>query len=366
MGTEGMNVALVGAGLIAESSHVPAWKKVEGADLLAIVETDADRASKVAKRWDIPVVHASYEEAISDRRIDALDICLPPHLHADCTVKALEAGKHVLLEKPFAATLDEARRILEAEGRSQATLMVAENWPYASATRQVTRLLTDGVLGEPFMLRGQHESALYLIEDSVSTPPWVLDSAAAAGGYVMNAGIHMIHLARELMGNFALVHSFTTAQPQAGARLLDYDAVVSGQFTSGALASFHLTGRSSHLGDRRLFLALVCTEGVVEFDMLHGDVAWTVGGTRTETVPAYPSLGFEEEITHFVDCCKTGMKPRTGARDQAVTLATVLAAYRSMEQGVPVSPSELLSVADLEHVDAPVPFSTPAAVTFPG
>lgn len=351
-----LNVAVVGAGIIAESSHLPAWKRCVAARVIALVDPRREHAQALAERFDVPTVFTHYEEAIAHPDVDALDVCLPPYLHADCTVKALEAGKHVLLEKPFAASLQDCARILDAERSSTAKLMIAENWPYASATRQVVELLSEGAIGSPFMLRGQHESSLYLMEHHTAMPPWQLDAQAAAGGYLMNAGIHMVHLSRELMGDLSTVHCFTTADTKTAERPLDFDTVLCGRYLDGALTSMHMTGRSQHLGERRLSFALTGTAGTIEFDILRGRVAWTTDGRATETIPTEPSMGYAEEVTHFVEACTGTIDVRTPAIDQTVSLATVIAGYRSMQVGTPISPADLLEECGLPYTPRAAPF----------
>jgi predicted dehydrogenase len=342
-----MNIAVVGAGLVAVEAHLPAWSQVDGARVEAIVDADPGRARSVAAGWGVPTHRTDYRAVIADPRIHALDVCLPPGAHADCAVEALAAGKHVLLEKPFVTTFDEASRVLEAERASSATLMVAENWSFASSTSMVRELLGSGDLGEPFLLRAHHEGTLLLDAAEGTMPDWLLRTETAGGGYLMNAGIHMIHLARELMGELASLSCYTTADAADAETVLDYDAVLAGEFDSGALASMNFTARSRHVGERRLAFALFCTEGTVDFDVLSGEVAWTADNTRRSVQRAGSSMGYVEEIAHFVACCRDGVEPRTCARDQTMTLATVLAAYRSMRLGRPVAPGELLAEAGL-------------------
>lgn len=342
MDEQAMNVAIVGAGAIAEEAHLPAWAAVPGARVRAVVDVDEQRAQCLARRWDLPLHFTDYHDVLDDPSIHVLDICLPPALHADCTVDALGAGKHVLLEKPFVTRLGDACRILDAERQSASTLMVAENWSYAFPTMKVKELLSSGELGEPLMLRAHHEGTLSLDAAEGAMPGWLLDMESAGGGYLMNAGIHMIHVARELMGDVDSLSCYMTDAGKTATTALDHETVLAGRFANQALLGVNLTGRSRHLGDRRLAFSVFGTEGVAEFDILRNEVSWTRNGTRNTVCSSDSVLGYVEEIRHFVACCRDGQEPRTSARDQAVTVATVLAAYRSARLGGPVRPNELL------------------------
>lgn len=306
--------------------------------MTVVVDTRPDLAA-VAGRWAIPEWSADYRPLLERPDIDAVDICLPPHLHAPVTEEFLAHGKHVLVEKPFATTLTDARRMAAAARATKAVLMVAENWPFASATQRIMRLLQDGVLGEVFLMKAHHEGSFYV--DRARDPrTWISRLEEAGGGYLIDAGVHTINLARHLLGDFAGV--FAYAAPGAPPHALEEDLVLAARFHSGALASMNFTGRSRHLGERRLGFALFGTYGVAEFDIWSGHVSWTADGVRTEIAEAQASRGFREEIDHFLECIAAGAQPVTSADEQLRTLATVFAIYRSAREGRPVDPAELL------------------------
>lgn len=334
-----LRVALLGAGRIAEAAHLPAWRDREAVTVAVVVDTRRDRLEAVARRWEIPEQATDYQSLLERADIDAVDICLPPHLHATVAEAFLARDKHVLVEKPIATTLSDAWRLAAAARATRAVLMVAENWPFASATRRVKQLLDEGILGEICLLKAHHEGGFYV--DRASDPRrWIMDVEQAGGGYLIDAGVHAINLARHLLGDFASVSAYAT--PGVPPEALEEDLVLAGRFRSGGLASMHFTGRSRHLGERRLGFALFGTRGVADFDVWSGHVSWTADGVRTTVDDARASRGFREEIDHFLDCIVSGAEPLTSAEQQLGTLATALAAYRSVRERRPVDPAELL------------------------
>lgn len=334
-----LRVALLGAGRFAEIGHLPAWSERANAKVTLVADVDPARLEAVTVRWNIPERAADYRALLDREDIDAVDICLPHHLHASVAEEFLLRGKHVMLEKPIATTLAEARRLVAAARAARTVLMIAENWLFASAARKVKQLLDDGVLGEIFLLKAHHEGGFY-VNRAKDTRRWMADLRQAGGGYLIDAGVHAISLARHLLGDFALVSSH--ALPGVPPEALEEDVVLAGKFHSGALASMHFTGRSRHLGERRLGFALFGTRGVAELDIWSGHVSWTVDGVRTAIDDDGASRGFREEIDHFLECVASGAEPLTSAERQLGSLATVFAAYLSVREGRPVDPAKLI------------------------
>lgn len=334
-----VRVALVGAGRIAEVGHLPAWSNRAGAGVTVLAEADPRRGEEVARRWQIPESHADYRSLLDRSDIDAVDICLPNDLHTPVAEAFLLRGKHVLLEKPIATAIGDVRRLIEAAERGGAVLMVAENWLFASSARRAKKLVDDRVLGEVFLAKTHHEGGFY-VEREKDPRRWMSEPSRAGGGYLIDAGIHAISLIRHLLGEFASVSAYAT--PGVPPQALEEDVALSARLASGALANMHFTGRSRHLGERRLGVRLFGTRGVAELDIWSGRFSWTVDGVSTSIEEQGFSRGFRELVDHFLHCIATGAEPLTSAPRQMGSLATVLAAYRSAREGRSVDPAELL------------------------
>lgn len=326
-----LRVALVGSGLIAQSSHLPAWEAAAGARVTWVVDADPGTAELVARRWGVP--HWTTDVAEAYPSVDAVDICLPPSLHERFVVEALRRDKHVLVEKPLAVDSAECSAILAARAASLATLMVAENWPHSSAARAVKTVLDEGSVGTPFLIQASHHSALYCPDLHPEQPAWLTDPrGAGGGGYLLNAGIHTVALCRHLIGEIEAVATLVRPAVGAGSRF-DLDLVSTVEFVDGALGTFTFTGRSRHFGPRRLSMELFTDQGTVSLDVLSGRVKVSTPDRITVSEPAPVSMGFTEEIQHFVECVRTGRQPLTSAEDQVQTLRTVEAMYASAADG---------------------------------
>jgi UDP-N-acetylglucosamine 3-dehydrogenase len=341
-----LRVALAGAGAIAVEGHLPAWQAQPGATVTCVADSQPERAATVADAWQVPTWCTDWRELVERDDFDAVDLCLPARLHAPAAIAFLQAGKHVLLEKPFVTSLQEAAALLAAEQASQRVLMIAENWPFASAVRRVERLLSSGALGEIYMLRAHHESRLYA-PDARGKLPDRVQARDAVGGNTMSAGIHSINLAAALMGGFESVFAYALGDPAGPQPWVDSDVAIAARFGRGGIGVMNFTGRSAHIGERRLAFALFGTDGVVEFDVLSGQVTSTVAGVRTSVRDAAPSMGYAEEIAHFHGCVTRGGIPLVTAGQQAHTLATVLATYQSIHARQEVRPAALLAEAGL-------------------
>lgn len=335
-----LRVALIGAGRIARGAHVPAWAVNDEAELVWVVDNREEAARETAEEWKIPNWATDYRNLLSREEIDAVDICLPTVAHTEVTLAFLEQGCHVLLEKPVALSLEEVNTMRRAASRAGLTLMVAENWPFSSAMQRVTEIMINEEPWEPIMLQARHESALRL--PSKETPKREMGDRHRLG-YLFTAGIHTLNLARKLVGEFDAVTAYSTPAKAGPYYPLDDDLVLAARFRNGAVGSFSFTGRSRHLGERKLEFRLIADRGVIEFDVWSGRVQCTLEGTQTTYETENPSLGYVEEVAHFVECITTGKEPRTSAEDQLRTLAVVLGAYRSLETGSSVDPASLLS-----------------------
>ncbi|CAA9580169.1 MAG: Putative dehydrogenase [uncultured Thermomicrobiales bacterium] len=344
-GARPRRIALIGcgwAGLRHARGYIGA-----GAELRWLIDTDAERAEGLRRELGAAgatQVGTDYREALRDPATDAVDICLPHDLHAPIAIEATGAGKHVLCEKPLAATLEEADRMIAAAGRAGVVLMVAENVRFDPVFGKVGELLRDGVIGMPALVQLAREC--YLRASFMRDRPWFLDARAAAGGIMMSGGVHDFSLLLSLLGEVESVHALRA--PQRFAEM-------QGDDTSVALVRFR-NGAIGTLVESFLMKSLTTAAGPeIHTLRIDGDLgSLTVGADRrirlfSERADYQPGGGlvahefhipeadtFALEIEHFLAAIETGVEPLTSGRSQRAALACVLAAYRSMETGQPV------------------------------
>jgi predicted dehydrogenase len=146
LGTKSYRIGIIGAGKIVRECHLPAYRSM-GWEVVRIASRTAASAQAAAEGFDIGAASGDLLDVIRDERVEVVDISLPPHLHREIAEAAFEAGKHVLLQKPMAATLDDARAIVAAADRAAVKLAVNQNGRWDPAIRALRELLDRGVFG---------------------------------------------------------------------------------------------------------------------------------------------------------------------------------------------------------------------------
>lgn len=186
-----LRVGLLGAGAVAQVAHVPAYRRLRSARLVALCDNDPPKLRALTQRLDVPHAVRSIDDLLSIDELDAVDICLPSHLHREAVLRCLEAGKHVLCEKPLALTAEEILEIIEAQERVGKVVLVGMNHRYREDSIRLKRLTEEGVLGEPFYVR-----ATWLKRrDGIRPDSWHFRAETSGGGVMMDLGIHLLDLA---------------------------------------------------------------------------------------------------------------------------------------------------------------------------
>lgn len=344
MGDSGakLGVALVGAGGVAQR-HLAAWAARKDVELVAVIDTSSERARQVQEQWGFRSFGVDHQELVQRSDVHVVSVCVPPALHVTITRDLLAGDKHVLLEKPMATNLMDGRALVAATEGSNARVMIAENWPFASATRQVDELIEAGALGELFMLKSRHESGLYLDPDHRTRYPWAHQQEG--GGYLFRAGIHNLVLAEHFLGETTSIYAVRNELPaEPGDRYrVECDVALTSRYASGALGVMSFTGRSAHVGPRRMTCTLLGSTGMASFDLLTGEVTHARAGVEHVVRESSPSLGYAEEIEHLVRCVREEEEPSTSPRRQLRSIALATAAYESMRLGVPSRPDAFLA-----------------------
>ena len=188
-----LRIGALGAAKITPAALIRPAKLVEGVEVGAVAARDAGRAARFAEKQGIPRVHESYEALLADPNIDAVYNPLPNGLHGRWTVLALEAGKHVLCEKPFTANAEEAQSVAARADGSGLVVMEAFHYRYHPMTERVLGIIASGVLGAVRHI----EAALCFPLPKRADIRYRLD---LAGGATMDAGCYPIHQIRLLAG----------------------------------------------------------------------------------------------------------------------------------------------------------------------
>jgi len=341
-----LRVALVGTGSIAVNAHLPAWVACPGAEIVLAVDTRADAAREVATKYAIPRWTSRFEDALEDPTIEVVDLCTPAFLHASQTLDALRAGKHVIVEKPVAVTVDDAETMAIAAAAAGVKSVVAENWVYAPATRRVVDVLESGAVGAPYLLEARNESDFLLLPFA---RPDQTDRDRL--GYAFVGGIHSLALAVYLMGDVAHVSAYanSVSADTPDALLYDTDMAIACRFTSGALGSFHFSGRSTQPRHGIRHFRVLAARGVIDFDVFAGRVEVLADGQRKLYEDFAPSAGHAETIAAFAQSVRDGTTLPTSIQSQVEVLRLLYATYASAArngQAVDVSASRISRIRE--------------------
>lgn len=324
-----LGLCVVGCGYIARR-HAAAARALRPGVELSFASRDANRAEAYRKAYRGVAAFADYEAAARDPRVHALVICTPHHLHAAHAAMAFRHGKHVLVEKPIAAILEEADAMIAAARRAGVVLMVAENFWFMPAMAAARRLLAEGCLGP---IRQIH-----LVARGYRVPsPWRRRRAEAGGGALIDGGIHYVNLLRQWGGEVAEVYALRASQTVA--EMEGEDSVhLLARLRSGAVAA--LLNSVGTPGVFRTQCSTVSgTEGTLFLDNRGRFLLLRARRRRRLSLFLRDRRGHAAMLREFVAAIREGRQPQMAGEEGRGDLAVVLAAYRSLDLGRPVEVS---------------------------
>ncbi len=188
-------VGIVGFGGIAKACHLPGWKKLDDVEILGAVDS-SDMARKSAKEeFSIPNVFEDYRKLLEIDEIDIIDVCAPNTLHFPVTVDALNAGKHVICEKPLAVSIKEVEGMIAASKKSGKKLMAAQHQRFRKDSAAVKKMIDEGVFGEIY-----HAVANAMRRRGIPCRDTFIKKALSGGGPMFDIGVHILDLTYWFMG----------------------------------------------------------------------------------------------------------------------------------------------------------------------
>lgn len=195
-----LRAGIIGTGGIATGAHIPGYQKTPGVELYAVCDVLEDRARAVADKFGIPHVFSDYEAMLRLPELDIVSVCTPPFAHRDAAIASLEAGKHVLCEKPMALNGDDAQAMVDAWHRSRPTygnlFTVGFQSRFGRNAQILKQMIDAGDLGDIYYGR-----ASYLRRRGI--PAWGVFTSKAknGGGPLIDIGVHALDLSLWLMGH---------------------------------------------------------------------------------------------------------------------------------------------------------------------
>jgi predicted dehydrogenase len=335
----------VGVGLIGSqfvtSIHAESLRSVADAEILAVMSPSPGHAGEFARKHQIPRHFSNVEDMLDMEEIDMVVIGAPNNVHCELTLKAAEAGKHVVVEKPLCLNLAEADQMINACKKAGVKLMYAEELCFTPKYVRLKALLDEGALGKPVMFKqsekhdGPHADHFWDVERS-------------GGGVTMDMGCHAFQFFRWLNNNNPVksVYAQMSTAVHNDRTRGDDNALIILEFENGvtALAEESWT-KLGGMDDRA---EIHGSEGVAYADVLQGNsiqtystkgvgyavekAGNTVGWSYTMYEESW-NYGFPQEFAHFVDCVINNKQPLVTGEDGKVVLEIILAAYESAGTG---------------------------------
>ncbi len=341
MGSPGrrLRIGLVGCGRVAEERHLPALARLPEAHVVALADPDTGRMDRLGDRFDIRRRYGSHRELIADDRVDAVGVLTPTASHAEIGLAALDADRHLFMEKPLALSREDCDRLVAKSDAADAAVVFCFNLRWHRLIRQARTVVRSGRLGR---LKGIRSVYTHNRPDGYA-PDWHRN-AELGGGVTSNEGVHHFDLWRYLTGE-------EVTEVKALSRSADdYDdesaalaARLSGGAPCTAFASMR-TGPTSEIEiygeDARLVVSLYRFDGLrlQPATRYPGDLAWRAGETLRSLIRLPFALGsrtgdfqatFVDVWRHFLDCALRGAAPECVLADGRAAFLIARAALDS-------------------------------------
>ncbi|WP_040206055.1 Gfo/Idh/MocA family protein [Neobacillus jeddahensis] len=194
-----LRVGIIGCGGIAKGKHLPSLAKLSQVEMVAFCDIEEERAVEAATNYgtEAAAVYVDYQQLLKDKTIDVIHVCTPNDSHADITVAALEADKHVMCEKPMAKTAADARRMVEAASRTGKKLTIGYQNRFRTDSQYLQRVCERGDLGDIYFAK-----AHAIRRRAVPTWGVFLDEEKQGGGPLIDIGTHALDLTLWMMNNY--------------------------------------------------------------------------------------------------------------------------------------------------------------------
>jgi len=358
MSVEKLRFGILGCGVISPH-HAKAIAGLQSAELVAVADVVPERSEKLAEEYGCSY-HASLEEMLSGVDLDAVCVCTPSGMHAEGAIDVLEAGKHVVIEKPVDVTLEAADSLIEVQRATGGRVAVVSQHRFDAATRTVQEALAGGEFGR--LTSGSADVRWWRSQSYYDSGGWRGTWELDGGGVLINQAIHSIDLLQWLMGEVVEVTAYTGLIAHERIEVED-TAVAILKFANGALGTIvattaaypGLTTRIAVHGDRGS--AIIDDDELTYFHAAtegqEGEAYGAGGGdNQAEAVmqrygeaatgpgagadPGSLSMAHRDQIQDFVEAVRDGREPLVNLEEGRRPLAIIQGIYESARTGGPV------------------------------
>jgi len=320
--------------------HVKRALALKGVEVVAVADADPDRLAAVKAEFGLKYAYTSASELFADRDVDGVVLAVPNHLHAPLAIEALEAGKHVLVEKPIARWTSEAQQMIDARDKTGKILMVGMNQRFSPKTYALRKAIADGAFGhiylcKTFWNRRRPGDGLWNRGD------WFLSKEQSGGGPLLDIGIHKLDLLLFLLG-FPKVLSVDGVCFEGIGRKEGADRGVKYEVEDMGMGVIRLEGHTAiHLeasyfhnqfSEEKQAFQIIGTEGGLSDDETYHVVDGEPQPFTIEPDTSAPGAC----VDHFARVIKGEEKLLSTAEEAMIGLSIIESIYKSSETGRPV------------------------------
>ncbi len=325
-----LKIAFSGTGHISRV-HARAAQSLDGVELAAVVNHRPASMADFAAQFSIDRQYRAVRELLSAGGVDILIVSTPNYLHAPQTIAALNAGLHVMVEKPMAMNGAEAERMLRASEAAGAKLMVAHCWRFDEEVNWIKRQIDDGALGTILRTKG------YGVHVNWGPGGWFVEARAAGGGALADMGIHAIDVARYLLGDPQPLSVYA----KIATEYTDYDVDDSGtiwvNWAGGASSIIESGWWWPHADGPEASTQLYGTLAFARLFPTRLEIPDRAAETVRTVDPGYPpvrdehcpQIMYDRQLRHFIDCIHHDKTPTPGAAEGLVNMRIIDAALES-------------------------------------
>ena len=335
-------IGIIGCGKIAQVRHIPEYEANKDSQLLGFYDINLERAKELAKKHG-GTAYATVEELLANPAIDAVSICAANVAHAELTIEALEAGKHVLCEKPMAVTLEQCEAMVATSVRTGKSVMIAQNQRLTKAHLKAKELVASGAIGKVLTFRttfGHGGPETWSVDPGRST--WFFDKTKAAMGAMADLGIHKTDVIQYVLGTkVAKTQAVLTTLDKRGAdgELIGVDdnAICIYQMENGAIGT--MTASWTYYSAEDNTTVIYGTKGELR---LYEDPKYCLqqimaDGTRIDyqldRIQTNDNQTASGVIDLFVDSLIQNKEPEISGADVLHSMKAVFASLESSEKG---------------------------------
>ncbi len=324
-----IGAAVLGLGRIGPS-HVKVVANTPGVELKAVAEVDEKKLKQVLNDYPGVASYSDYKDVLKRDDIQVVVMCLPHWLHKQAAIDAANAGKHILVEKPLADTVEECDAMIEAAKRNKVMLMPAHTQRYYPVVRKAKEIIDSKQVGDLIMA----VDVWYKPLNPESRPAWMLDKKLG-GGMMLMDGVHMIDRLLWIFGPDIVSVQGMSGNPVYPEIPADDTAMAFLRWRSGKVATISRiafrTGCTEYGAD------FFCTKGQVRFRIAYGRQGqtgvWIGQDEKWTPVPFEEFNSLERQFKEFVDAVNKGGKPPIPAEHGRQVIQVMEAIERSSETG---------------------------------